>query len=81
MLSDRLTSGELGQLNTYRSIHAHAGSDRPWRGLVAWQDNHVSWENKPAMDKTRYRLGPEHAADDLFTMLDSSDAYLVYHGH
>ncbi len=63
VLGDRLIADDPDDIATWRSIH----TPRPgqWRGHVAWNDNHVSFEAQPTLTRTRY--GPvSNTADSLF---------------
>jgi len=71
VLSDRAIArpGGIGSVHTDGAI---------WRGSVAWNDNHVSFEPD-------YRLptsygGRQAANDNLFEPAGTDDAYLIYSG-
>jgi hypothetical protein len=55
------------------------GSTKPsdWRGTVAWNDNHESFERSPTLSKTRLGTMINHN-DDLFTATSDADAMMSY---
>jgi hypothetical protein len=73
-VTDRIVPTETGGI---RSVHTNpiAAGTTEWRGSVAWNDNHVSFEPDFVVD-TIY--GQQRNADDNLFAPTSGDAYLVY---
>lgn len=64
-VSDRLTSGVYGTPGDYSSLESTGIGD--WRGNVAWNDNHVTWEKSSTIENTKHKYGsPILPEDDLF---------------
>lgn len=61
--------------------YSHSGYSGPgWRGSVAYNDNHVVFENTHILE-TRYGGGPLNRADDLFRAAGGDDALMVHSGN
>ena len=82
VLSDRAVNN--GQSFTHiKSIHTQPKPGvTDWRGTVAWNDNHTTFEQKNILP-TKYG-DAQHDADNLFTHSGSpntdNDAFMVWHG-
>jgi len=82
VLGDRLVANGTG---TFKSVHTNpkSTSTTEWRGSVAWNDNHVSFEPDFTVD-TKYGR-KSTASDNLFTEVSNTDgtnnphnAWLIY---
>jgi type II secretory pathway pseudopilin PulG len=83
VVSDRAVShgSDFGQIKSIHTTPASGVSD--WRGSVAWNDNHVTFESTHTLS-TKYN-DVSHANDHLFINQTGdahtgSDAFMVYSG-
>jgi prepilin-type N-terminal cleavage/methylation domain-containing protein len=63
VLSDRNVGGNTWTATTVKSIHTATAGD--WRGSVAWNDNHVTFESSPEMAVTKFG-STNNKKDNLF---------------
>lgn len=82
VVSDRAVDNG-GSYTHIKSIHTQPKPGvTDWRGTVAWNDNHTSFEQKNILP-TKYGKA-QHAADNLFTHsgspISGDDAFMVWHG-
>ena len=73
VVSDRNT----GDATDPQSVWTSEAND--WRGSVAWNDNHVSFETTSTGLRTKYGNGTPNTADDLFAnVADEGDAIMLF---
>jgi type II secretory pathway pseudopilin PulG len=76
VLSDRAIPNGSGAI---KSLHTNpAPGVTEWRGSVAWNDDHVTFENVTSLT-TQYG-STDNKNDDLFTAASDSDAWMIYTG-
>jgi type II secretory pathway pseudopilin PulG len=77
VLSDRAIANGPGAIRSYHERAPEAGVMQ-WRGAIAWNDNHVTFEPDPCVD-TKYDNVSE-SNDELFYPASDSDAWMIYTG-
>lgn len=82
VLSDRNTgprAGEEAADGKTTDASLWSTPEQPgWRGAVAWNDNHVSFEVSPELDETIYGHGERQQNDHLFESDGDEDALMTF---
>jgi type II secretory pathway pseudopilin PulG len=77
VLADRAIANGQGAIRSYHERNPKPGVMQ-WRGAIAWNDNHVTFEPDPSVD-TKYGSVSE-SNDELFYPATESDAWMIYTG-
>ena len=79
VLSDRMATGTINTPSTYTSVWTTDAGD--WRGSLAWNDNHVKFEQTSEDFTTKYGSHVNSADDDILEhALTTGDAEMTYFG-
>jgi len=74
ILSDRNT----GYWDSYSSLWSSQEEGTGWRGAVAWNDDHVSFEKSHTLVDTQFGKGGINESDSLFDASSHSDALMTF---